>query len=140
MAEENRMRMGLGPQGYHAQRFGFAQNYQQYFEPSRLQPMQMHLSQSLRTAYQPCTLASCLYSHSLTLHTDMQTGFNPNQFRRDDFDRAAAYYDLMRYENELRRARNLSEAQRLKLWDQRYVTCSTIRFPLTLSQTALPRA
>lgn len=133
MAEESRMRMGLGPQGYHAQRFGFGQNYQQYFEPSRLQPMQMHLTQGLRTAYQPCKLALCLSLPLLTLHTDMQTSFNPNQFRRDDFDCAAAYYDLMRYENELRRARNLSEAQRLKLWDQRFVACSKVRFLLTLS-------
>lgn len=60
MAEENRMRMGLGPQGYHAQRFGFSQNYTQYFRPERLQPMQMHLTANLRTAYQPCKSGYCI--------------------------------------------------------------------------------
>lgn len=42
-------------------------------------------------------------------------------FQQSNYDGAAAYYDLLRYENELRRAKNLNEAQRLKLWEQRSV-------------------
>ena len=65
--------------------------------------MQYGLSSPLQRLYQP--------------YINQQ--FDPSFVRQRDWQLRAAYMDLMRYENELRHAKHLTDLQRRKLWQER---------------------
>jgi hypothetical protein len=88
----------------YAQRQNF--NYRTFFPTTQFEPMRYSVSSALHAVRsQFHEVPQMPQSLSSVYRPYMGRPFDPSFFKRNDWELAAAYYDLQRYENELRRAK-----------------------------------